>query len=331
MRARHWTLIACATTGLTALAIGCEPSNDVKGGPPQITKLEVVDSTGATVPFDADAGVPTVPPLVSFRASLDRIVNASALEQLTDGGPVGRPGVATVQTSRAGAMTTAQTFYLPNGSTTYSLLDKLFGFAPGPYVAWTVQPGLPSATRVTFTVNRALIQAKGNPAQTATLATGVSDTLVFDTEPFTPSFLLPDDMAVEGGEPDPSALTDAGAPDAAASDDGGAPADAGAPALPTITPDATIRVKFNNTGGDGLEKNVFVRVLDEKGAVTTTAFSVELDDSHTTVNVAPAMDQTWPVGHTVEVTVGPNAADLFGVKVAAPSSARFLVTAAAAM
>jgi len=310
MNASPWTSSLKRFALFSGLALSpllsCEPSNKVKAGPPQLLSFGPVGANGADEPLvDPDGGA-ALP--VSARSSIvavfDRLLDPTYLEDLTDTGPAGKTGVATIQTSIGHS--DANIVYVPNGDTNALLLP------PGPRILITPSPTLPSGATVTVTLSKDKVVSKAGEAfVVGTDDMGIprtKETLTFTTEPLSVGF--------------------APAPNA----DGGAVCGS----LEATGAKGAIILTFNNAVDQtAIGAHVSVTAKDASGVAiagvdATASKTVSTTDSGM-VTVQPVVDADggatgWPAGATLTVTVDAQAQDAaLGTALGTPTSACFVV------
>jgi hypothetical protein len=255
-------------------------------GAPVLAGFDVVDASGAAV--DLAMAAAGVSPRVHFALRFDRLLDGDQLEDVTDAGVTGKPGVATI--TAAGQPQVAVS-YVPNGDGVHKLL-----FAPGPQLLITPTPTLPAGSSVTVAIDKSRFRGKAGEGPLV-IDTGVSDSLTFTTAPFA--------VAI-------------GAGDAAASPDAGTPL--------SLAAMAAITVAFNNLPAAQVASHIAVVVTDAAGQPVADAAEApaasDMDPSLWTVAPKPA---GWLVGATVTVTVDASAADVLGMPLPAATSAAFTV------
>jgi hypothetical protein len=156
--------------------LACEDSEEVEPGAPRVESFAAVDTMGAMVSLDADAGAVTVPPRAGFVALFDRLIAWDAQNPASKGAVTLESPVPAV---------TFDIDYLSGGSSKYHLL-----FAAGPTLQIRPSPTLPSGAAVKVTLNLAAIKAKDGSVAVA--SPGVSTVLAFQTEPFAATVALPE-------------------------------------------------------------------------------------------------------------------------------------------
>jgi hypothetical protein len=281
-RSVAWTGLAC----LAGAALACN-EDDQRAGLPVLEAVEVVDATGTVIDLQVDGGAPAVTPLAHFVFRFDRLLDATLLEQIIDGKPVGRAGIALIE-GPGGAR--GEITYVPNGDSRFALV-----FPRGPQLLVTATPTLPSGSAVRVSLDRTKIRGKAAPDTGYSLGEDVrADVLAFTTEPF--------------------AATIAGA--------AGGPAPDGGP--PRLARDEAIQVRFNNLPEAQIARVVTVEVLDAAGAPAPGAGGeVQPDPEAPTGVLVTPTGGAWPAGASVIVRVAAEARDALGVPMAAPTSATF--------
>lgn len=275
--------VAVAAAMLT-VGGGCSRDETVATFAPVLLSFAAIDPTGTPISTSADGGRVPISPRVTFVARFDRLLDGDELETVDDAGvATGLPGVVAI--SPAGP--SAQVSYVPNGDATWNLV-----FPPGPALTISPSPTLPSAATVTLTLDHSKLRSKaGEPFS---VAGDASDTISFDTLPFTATF-------------GPSAIE----------------TDGGAPALPRTTP---ITIVFSNLTAGDVVAHIHVAVIDGAGAAITGGALdpiAGMDDPATFI-VAP-QGGSWPAGATVSVDLDVGAKDALGVPLATAQNATFTV------
>jgi hypothetical protein len=227
-----------------------------------------------------------ISPRVHFALRFDRLLDGDRLEDATDAGVTGKPGVAVIT---APGQPQAAVAYVPNGDGVHKLL-----FAPGPQLLITPTPTLPAGSVVTVAIDKDRLRSK--TGEIAVAAPGIPDVLTFTTAPFA--------VTITAGD---AAVPDAGA------------------AAP-IGPMTAITVAFNNLPADQTASHIEVLVTDAAGQPVIGAASPpaadDMDPAIWTVAPTPA---GWPAGANVTVTVMAAATDALGMPLPAATSAAFLV------
>lgn len=282
-------------------AAGCTPSNKVKSGPPELVSFGVMGPEGP-VELVTEAGETLVPPLATFVAVFDRLLDAAAIETIDDDGGISpNQGVAIIESD--GMAVESTVLYVPNGDAKFTL-----AYPPGPSI--TVMPvnGLPSASTVTVSLSPAHVRSH-DKTQPFRAADGGMETLTFTTEPLMATIDVPAPEPVDSGMED-----DAGA-------DGGT----GATVTPSVDPDYVVNIAFNNQTADTTEATITAAATVAGVPVAALAATVaRAMDSQSAWTVSPPMTG-WPAGATVTVTVGAAAADKFGKTLGAAATATFTV------
>src|SRR6185503_10875052 len=87
--------------GMTSAA--CTPSNKVKAGAPVMLSFGALDPTGTPIELRTEAGATLVPPLSTFAALFDRLLDPTALAEVQDDGGTIVPseGVALIDSEGA--------------------------------------------------------------------------------------------------------------------------------------------------------------------------------------------------------------------------------------
>jgi hypothetical protein len=269
---------------LGVASVACTPSNKVKAGAPVMLKFGALDPTGTPIELVTEAGATPVPPLATFAALFDRLLDPTALAEVKDDGGTIVPseGVALIDSEGTAVMSDA--IYTPNGDAKFTLI-----YPPGPSLSIVPTLGLPSGSPVTVALNPEHVRSHD---QTKPFVAGedATDTLTFDTEPLAASIAVPAPEAPDGGGED----------DAGAGGDGGIPA----AVAPPVESDIVVTITFNNQTDD----------LTKMAIVAPTAAGEPMVARGDTANVWTVSPPTggWPAGATVTVTVKAAAADNFG-------------------
>ncbi len=291
-------------------AFGCTPNNSVKSGAPVMVTFSVVDPTGSTVELLTEAGTTTpVPPLSTFYALFDRILDPTPLEELDgDGGITPKEGAANVAWS--GGAIPVKSLYVPDGDRKFTLIAAAYGLRDGPSLTVTPTMGLPSGSSVTVALEPSKVRSHDQTTPFVA-GDGVMTMLTFETEPLTATVTVP--AAPEA--PD-AGTDDAGTDDAGAS--GGAP--------PSVATDYVVNVSFNNLTTDATADVIQVSATLAGAPIAGFDSPPPARDAMkpTDWDISPPQDG-WPPGAVVTVTVGAAAADNFQQTLAAPVSATFTV------
>lgn len=297
-----------------AATTGCTPSNKVKPGQPVMLSFGVVAPTGFPVELETEAGPVLVPPLSTFHAVFDRLLDPTGIEELRDGGPVGAAGVGVIDW--AGRPVANSGHYVPNGDAKFTLI-----YPPGPSVDVIPDKGLPSDSMLTVALNPEHIRSHDQKT-TFKADDEVPDTLTFTTEALAATIAVPAPEAPDGGADQ----------DGGTGDDGGA-----APGVaPPVAPDFAVAITFNNqtaatTAGaikvaatvDGVavdvSKAAIARAQDGAGGEIQNIWVVSAPP------LPDGMPGSWPARAVVTITVDTTAADKFEKTLGAAVSATFTV------
>ena len=300
----------CAGGLLLTAGSGCTPSNSVTPGAPVLLAFSVVTPAGTAAELVSDGGAPVpASPASYFYTLFDRILDPGLLEDINADSGVITPnlGVATVEWS--GGSIPVTTLYWPNGHHKWTLVPAAFGlpFNVGPSVVINPVIGLPSATRVTVTLNPEKVRSHDRK-NAFVAAADVPSPLVFETEALQVTFdtpaPVPADAAVDGGD-----------------------ADGGAPQL--VTPDVAtgfvLHATFNNVMTDAIPDVTQVVVTVAGVPVVGFVPVVARDASKSYVWSISPPASGWPARAVVTVTVGAGAADHFGGTLGTSATATFTV------
>jgi hypothetical protein len=288
-----------------AAATGCTPSNKVKPGQPVMLSFGVVDPTGMPVELETEAGPTLVPPLSTFHAVFDRLLDPTVIEELKDAGPVGVGGVAVIDWS--GRPVANKGKYTPNGDAKFTLI-----YAPGPSVDVLPDEGLPSDSMLTVSLNPEHIRSH-DQTMAFKVDDNVAETLMFTTEALAVTIAVPAPETPDGG----------------ADDDGGADGDGGAApgVAPPVAPDFIVPVTFNNQTAKATVDSIKVTATVGAVAVALPAAEVQAvqDEANAALWTVPPPKDGWPAGAVVTVTVDTTAADKFEKTLGAAVTATFTV------
>lgn len=293
-----------------AVASGCTPSNKVTPGAPRLVSFTVFDPTGAPVPLVTEAGATMVPPLSTFVAVFDRLLDPTPLVDVDAGVLTAKEGVAIVGTD-SGPLAGVDTLYIPNGDHKFTLI-----YPPGPSITVSTATGLPSGSPVTVSLDPTKVRSKDQTKAFVVADAGIEATLMFDTEPLSAVVTAPP-LEV----PMPDGGVDANDGDAGADAGADAGTDAGAvtpPGPPLVDSMATLKVTFNNFTTPGTAAAITVSAT--VAGVTTVLMSDVAPDTSGPVAGPPTMLNAvnwlvpppatgWPVGATLTVTVGTGVTD----------------------
>jgi hypothetical protein len=305
----------------------------VKSGAPVMVTFSVVDPNGSEVALVTDAGTTTpVPPLSSFYALFDRILDPTPLEEVdADGGITPKEGVAKVAWS--GGSIPVTTLYIPNGDQQFTLLPAAFGvpYNNGPSLTIKSAMGLPSGSSVTVALEPSKVRSHDQTTPFV-VGQGVMMMLAFETEPLTATVAVPAPAVPEApdGGTDDSGTDDGGTNDASSDDagagDGGNQGDGAAGgALSSAPGDTVVNVSFNNITSDATADAIVVTATLAGAPLAGLSPSKARDAMNPAGwTVSPPPDG-WPPGAVVTVTVTTDAADTFMQTLAAPVSAMFTV------
>jgi hypothetical protein len=286
-------------------ATGCTPSNKVKPGQPVMLSFGVVDPTGTPVELETEAGPTLVPPLSTFHAVFDRLLDPTVIEEMKDAGLVGVEGVGVIDW--AGRPVANIGRYVPNGDAKFTLI-----YPPGPSVDVIPTEGLPSDAMLTVSLNpehvRSHDQTKAFKADE-----GVAETLTFTTEPLAVTITVPAPEAPDGGTED----------DGGTGDDGGA-----APGVaPPVAADFAVAIAFNNQTAAATVGAIKVTATVGGAAVALPPAEIMAvqDEMNPALWTVPPPMAGWPAGAVVTVTVDTTAADKFEKTLGAAVTATFTV------
>lgn len=294
-------IAACVGGVAVVVAAGCEPTNRVFPGAPQLTRMTVIGPDGNPIDLSPnEAGVPpAVPPLSTVLAVFDRLLDPSPLETIDGGVPIPNAGVATFQW--AGMSISAPATYLPHGDVKVMpiLYPATYGQGPSLHINPAMPPGmgLPSGSSVTLVLDAAKVRSH-DKTMPFVPAAGVSPMLTFTTEPLTVTFGFP----------------------AADMPDGDAP-----PSTPMVPADFVLPITFNNLIASGQE--ALVTVVVTQNGMPVPSFEAQVGRSETGpgfVVSAPA-NQSWPAGASVTVTVAGTITDPFSNALGEAATASFTV------
>jgi hypothetical protein len=282
--------------GLTLLGVGvlggvgCQPSNNVASGPPELLSFMAIGPDGTAVTFtDAGAAAP-VPPLAHFQALFDRLLDPTALEALDgDGGIEAQQGVVQVTSTPPVDPLTLNVTYTPNGVVPPNDPDSgapvfVTALPVGPSIDVVPTAALPCATMVSVALNPAKIRSHDQAAAFVLKDATVSSVLRFVTQPFTATITVPNPPTTDG----------------------------------------VANVTLNTLVPGDVVGHIAVTVT--VGGVAVPGFGPAVADA-TNANqwdVAPP-DTGWPAGATVTVTVDAALADGYGATLGAAVSAAFEV------
>ncbi len=286
-------------------ATGCTPSNKVKPGQPVMLSFGVVDPTGVPVELETEAGPTLVPPLSTFHAVFDRLLDPTVIEELTDGGPVGAAGVGVIDW--AGRPVANSGKYTPNGDAKFTLI-----YAPGPSVDVLPDEGLPSDAMLTVSLNPEHVRSH-DQKEAFKADDGVVDTLTFTTEPLAVAIAVPAPEAPDGGVDE----------DAGMDVDGGA-----APGVaPPVESDFAVAITFNNQTAAATVDAIKVAATVGGAPVALPAAEVQAtqDPANAALWTVSPPTGGWPAGAVVTVTVDTTAADKFEKTLGAAVTATFTV------
>jgi hypothetical protein len=256
------------------------------------------------VELQTEAGPTLVPPLSTFHAVFDRLLDPTVIEELKDAGPVGAAGVAVIDWSGRPVANTGK--YTPNGDAKFTLI-----YPPGPSVDVTPDEGLPSDSMLTVSLNPEHVRSHD---QTMPFKTDdeVVDTLTFTTEALAVTIAVPEPVAADGG-------TD---------DDGGADGGAAPGVAPSVASDFAVPITFNNQTAPATVNAISVTAT--VGGVPVAVPAKEVAAVQDSMNAAlwtvpPPKSGGWPAGAVVTVTVNTTAADKFEKTLGAAVTATFTV------
>jgi hypothetical protein len=273
---------------LVGLLLGCQREAQTAGGSPIMESVELVDPEGMVIALDTDAGPLTVSPLVQFVVSFDRLLDPRLLEELVDGQPVGRMGVARLE---GPGMPRANIQYQPNGDGQFRLI-----FPGGPRLLVQAAPTLPSGSSVSLIFEAANLRGKdGSPV---VRGPGVPQTLTVTTLPFT--------ARIRSATAEPSAPVDAGDPE-------------------SLTPSTPILVQFSNLPHPETSAHITVSATDAAGVPLPAGAQVQADPATPTGYIVTPPAAGWPAGSSLSLQVAAGAKDALGIPLAAAESARFQV------
>jgi hypothetical protein len=297
MKRLVWRLAPEVVLGWFLLnAGGCDPSHDVKPGPPELQSFSVIDNaTGSELDIGGDAGLIAVPGFVHLTALFDRLLDPTTVTSLDGGVDFGADvdTIAVTPALPAGVSVTYTSIYTPNGGPKTiapavpdggpAIPGGLY-YGPGPSITTTADPTFPSGATITATLDKSKVRSKkGEPF-------AGDAQITFQTLPFAAS------IAVPMGDADPDAGADAGAP--------------------LVKPEMqAVTIAFTNLPG--------AKIADH---ITVTAGGVAFADvtvatAQTSVTITP--NTAWPAGSTIEVTVDATAADALGATTGTAMSGSF--------
>jgi hypothetical protein len=292
MKRLFWRFAPEVVLGSLLVSAGCDPSNNVPAGPPQLVSFVVVsNASGQPVDTMGDGGLVPISGFVHLTATFDRLLNPVPVTGY-DGGMdfgAGDDAITLTPALPAGAVIAYTSIYSPNGGPV-ELAPGVSGgliFGPGPTIITMASPSFPSASMITAKLDPTRIKSKkGEPF------TG-DGMLMFQTAPFSA------DITVPMGDPDPDAGADAGPP----------------PVSPMMQ---AVTIAFNNVVGADIAAHVSVTA----GNAVFADVDIAADSGNPTqVNVTPKT--TWPPNATITVTVDDTADDAFGSTTGTPTSASF--------
>lgn len=296
------------------IGIGCQPSNNVVAGAPQLLKFSVIGTDGQPVGIEGAGAVAAVSPRATFDALFDRLLDPAAIERLdADGGRTGQPGVATIASDPAVDPASIAVAYTPNGAPPADRGPQVpdgGGPAliptnpPGPHVDITPTKAMPCATMVSVALTPSRLRSHDGQLPFKLADDTVESTLAFLTEPLTATITVPM-VAVDAGTGDP--------------DGGMTLTSMGVPAS------SVAHVTFNTlVPADQIQLTVKVQnvVLPDVGSVARDG------TDPTTWNVTPPRTG-WPPGAEVTVAVIADAMDGYGVKIGAVPDAQSFTVAVA--
>lgn len=296
---KRWprSLTIGAISTLIALDFGCSSSNKVTPGAPVLVAFSVATPDGQVAETVNDAGAPVaISARGYFFALFDRILDPTTLEVLDpDAGLVAKEGVATVEWS--GGVIPSQTVYIPNGHHFFTLLPALAGipFGRGPSITITpLGAGLPSGSAITVTLNPLSVRSHDQTTPFVAAA-DVMSPLIVQTAPLSAEIVVPVPPPVDAGD-------DAGADDAGVG-----------PGAGGVAPDSVAQVVFSAVTSDGTAAAIQVTATVAGVPVVGLAPVVERDAAAPTGWTVSPPAAGWPAGSVVTVTVGPPAADTFGM------------------
>lgn len=303
----HNDASACTTAlgGLClALLTGCEPSNSVKAGPPEIVSFGAVSAADGS-PVELAAA----PPMTNFLAIFDRLLDAASLEDAKGGA---KAGLVQVQSAIPTQVVPVTTNYVPNGDSQFFL--KL---PAGPSLTVLPVCGLPAAGSVVVSLD--LTKLRSHDRST-------------NAVPGT----------VDGGPPVMTSLTVMTArlsvttdipPPTEADPVAGTPA-----ALGVADPTTAFNLTFNSVmPGPAApaacaplpSAATHIHVTAEVGGAAAVPIAAVIEPdmtnpSHWTVS-PPADTGAWPAGAVVTVTIDLDTTDTYGVALGTATNASFMV------
>ncbi|HEY8924181.1 MAG TPA: hypothetical protein VIU64_07350 [Polyangia bacterium] len=287
-----------------ALFAGCEPSNTVKAGAPEIV------SFGAVSPADGSpVELAGAPPMTNFLAIFDRLLDAASLE---DAKGNAKAGLAQIQSMVPTQLVPVTTNYVPNGDSMFFL--KL---PPGPSLTVLPVCGLPAAGSVVVSLDLTKLRSHdlATSAVPGTLDGGapVMTTLTVTTAALSVTTDVPPPT-----EADPVMGTPA--------------------ALGAADPTTVFNLTFNNVmpgpaapvacavlPSAGTHVHVTAEVGGAAAAPIDAVIAPDMmNPSHWTVS-PPADTGEWPAGAVVTVTIDKDVTDTYGVALGTATNASFMV------
>jgi hypothetical protein len=311
---RVTSLLGSTLFGAVVLVgVGCQPSNNVASGPPELLSFTATGPDGTALAFTGVMAAAPVPPLAHFQALFDRLLDPTSLEALDgDGGIQAQQGVVLVTSTPPVDPLTLNVSYTPNGVVPPNDPDSgapifVTALPPGPSIQVIPTAALPCATMVSVALNPAKIRSHDQTAAFVLKDATVTSVLNFVTQPFTATITVPTPPAVDGGTDDASV------------DDGGSPSGSGVPN------DSVANVTLNTLVPGDVAAHIAVTVT--VGGAVLPGFGPAVADAMNANqwDVAPPPGTTWPPGATVTVTVDADLADGYGSTLGAAVSAAFEV------
>ena len=257
-------------------AAGCQPSNKVAAGAPELVSFDVIGPDGMPVALVTEAGAALVPPLSKFRAVFDRLLDPSTIEIFDpDGGVTPQSGVA-MTTSTPKVHDPVTVAYTPNGDINFYPV-----FSPGPSLTVTPEGALPCGVSVTVELNPNKVRSHDQQTPFKPKDDSVKGTLTFATEPFAATLTIP--------KPDTGP-------------------DAGSVGT-TVPTDSVATVQFNTLVPQEIAGSIHV-TFDNPTGMPGKAIVMQDKVDSTLWKIAPP-DTGWPVG-TVKIDISADAADTYG-------------------
>jgi len=296
---------ACATAlgGLyLALFTGCEPSNSVKAGAPEIVSFGPVSAADGSPVKDTDT-----PPMTNFVAIFDRLLDAASLED-ADGGA--KAGLVQVQSAVPTELIPVTTNYVPNGDIQFSLL-----LPKGPSLTVLPVCGLPAARSIKVSLELTKLRSHDRSASAVSAVDAVPPvltTLVVMTAPLS----VATDVPAPSIDPITGAIASFGAAD------------------PTTVFNLTFNSVMPGPAAPAAcaalpSAGTHVHVTAEVGGAPATPIPAVIEPdmtnpSHWTV-APPAATGEWPAGAVVTITIDPTTTDTYGVALGTATNASFMV------